>query len=492
MQRSLRNQLFVNGQWLDSAHLQCQPIINPADESIITEAPLAGDEEVEHALVAARSAFDQGPWPQMSNQRRVSHLRDFHTYLLSQRERIIELIVAECGATQMAAAVMHFDMSMKHAAKLLEEALSLKPESVALELSPAMDGTTMLGGAQSVYEPVGVVAAITAYNFPYFLNIVKLFHALTTGNVVILKPSPYTPLQAFVLGEAAVACDLPAGVLNILNGELSVGERLTTDIRVDMVSFTGSDVVGSSIMQQAAPTLKRLHMELGGKSALIVRSDADLQRAAQAGLMSFTLQAGQGCALTTRHLVHNDVRAQYVDLLRQMASLVNVGNPRQPDVTMGPLIRAAARERVERYISAGIDSGANLVFGGDRPAALNQGYYLNPTLFDNVDHNASIAQEEIFGPVGVVIGFDSDEEALGLANESDYGLGGMIYSGDAGQAYRMALQMRTGGVAINGGAGTMLSAAPFGGYKRSGFGRELGKHGLLDFCQIKNISYHAG
>lgn len=492
MKNILRNQLFVDGQWLDGDHLQHQAIVNPADEGIICEAPLAAQSEVELALQAARRAFDEGEWPGLSRAQRVAYLRGFHDYLISQRERIIGLIVTECGATQMVAAVMHFDMSMKHAAQLLEDALRLEPESVPLELSPAMDGTTTLGGAQLIYEPVGVVAAITAYNFPFFLNVVKVFHALVTGNTAILKPSPYTPLQAFVLGEAALACELPAGVLNILNGDLLVGERLTTDERVDMVSFTGSDVVGSKIMTQAAPTLKRLHMELGGKSALIIRHDADLQKAAMAGLMSFTLQAGQGCALTTRHLVHNDVRAQYVDMLREMSAFIKVGNPLQADVTMGPLIRESARERVERYIAAGIDSGATLAFGGDRPTDLGKGYYVNPTVFDNVDNQSSIAQEEIFGPVAVVMGFDSDAQAVRLANESNYGLGGMIFSGDAGQAYRMALQVRAGNVAINGGAGTMLSAAPFGGYKRSGFGRELGRHGLVDFCQVKNISYHAG
>ncbi|BFM08248.1 aldehyde dehydrogenase family protein [Halioxenophilus aromaticivorans] len=492
MESFLRNQLFVNGQWVNDHSLLRQEVINPADESVIGEVPIAGENEVELAIASARQAFDSGLWSQRSRMSRVESLRKFHQYLMSQRDRIIALCVAECGATQMIAAALHFDTSMKHAHNLLEEALRLEPESVPMELSQAMDGTTVLGGGQLVYEPVGVVSAITAYNFPFFLNIVKVFHGLVTGNTVILKPSPYTPLQALVLGEAAEHSELPAGVLNIINGDLWLAERITTDARIDMVSFTGSDVVGAKIMSQASATLKRLHMELGGKSALIIRRDADLQKAAQAGLMSFTLQAGQGCALTTRHLVHNDARAQYVAMLQQMSAHIKVGNPQQPDVTMGPLIRETAAQRVEQYIAAGIDSGATLVFGGDRPSDLATGFYVNPTLFDNVDNQSLIAQEEIFGPVGVVIGFDSDDEAVELANESNFGLGGMIYSQDVGQAYRMALQLRTGGVSINGGAGTMLSSAPFGGYKRSGFGRELGRHGLLDFCQTKSISFHAG
>lgn len=491
MSAQVRNQLFIHGEWVTPAQQLTEAVINPADGSLLCEAVMAGPSEVDSAIHAARVAFDRGNWSGLTMEARAQHLQSFFQRLMEDKERIVSLIVAEAGATQMLASLLHFDTSMKHAQQLISDALLIKPEHAPLELSPAMDGTTTLGAGSIVYEGVGVVAAITAYNFPFFLNVIKVFHALLMGNTMVLKPSPFTPLQAFVMAEAAEASGLPAGVLNIVNGGVEVGEALTTDPRVDMVTFTGSDKVGALIMAQGAPTLKRMHMELGGKSAMIIRDDADLQLAAQAGLASFTIQAGQGCALTTRHLVHNSVRTQYVEMLRQMVSHVRVGNPADPAVTMGPLIRASARDRVERYIQAGIDSGATLVTGGSRPEGLDAGFYLQPTLFDNVDNQSRIAQEEIFGPVAAVIGFDNDEEAIGLANDSDFGLAGMIYSRDAGRAYEMALQIRTGGVAINGGAGAMLSGAPFGGYKRSGFGRELGRHGLMDFAQSKVITFQA-
>ena len=309
------------------------------------------------------------------------------------------------------------------------------------------------------------------------------------GNTVVLKPSPLTPYQALIFADAAESAGLPAGVLNIINGGIETGNQITTDKRVDMVSFTGSDKVGAAIAAQAAPTLKKTHMELGGKSALIVRKDADIAGAVQAGLTGFITHCGQGCALTTRHIVHNSVRAQYVAALQQAVAQVKVGNPADPSVMMGPLIRENARERVERFVQSAVDSGAKLMAGGNRPADLDKGFYFEPTFFDDVDNRSMLAQEEAFGPLACVIGFDSDDEAIQLANDSDFGLAGQIYSNDPGTAYEMAQQLRTGGVAINDGAGTMLSSAPFGGYKRSGYGREFGRHGLLDFCQIKSIAF---
>ena len=257
-----------------------------------------------------------------------------------------------------------------------------------------------------------------------------------------------------------------------------------------MITFTGSDKVGAAIIAQSAPTLKKTHMELGGKSALIVREDADIQNAAMAAVSNFTIHAGQGCALTTRVLAHQGIRKPLMEAMQAMLSHVKVGNPIDPSVSMGPLIRANARDRVERYVGQALDSGANLVFGGRRPD-IEKGFYYLPSLFDGVDNDAVIAQEEIFGPVSVVIGYDTDEEAIAIANHSDFGLAGGIFSNDAGRAYEMARQIRSGGVAINGGGGTMLSSAPFGGYKRSGFGREYGRQGLLDFTETKVISFHA-
>jgi acyl-CoA reductase-like NAD-dependent aldehyde dehydrogenase len=312
------------------------------------------------------------------------------------------------------------------------------------------------------------------------------------GCTVVLKPSPYTPYQALILAEMADEAGIPKGVLNIVTGGKEVGEALTTDPRVDLVSFTGSDAVGSAIQAQSAPTLKRVLLELGGKSALIVRPDADIQGAAMAGLMGFTIHAGQGCALLTRHLVHNSVRAQYTETLKAMVGHVKIGNPADPATGMGPLIREVARARTESYVGIARSQGARLVAGGARPAGLDKGFFYAPTLFDNVENHHRIAQEEVFGPIGIIIGYDSDEEAISLANDSAFGLSGGIYSANVGRAYEMALQLRTGGVAINGGGGKMSSHAPFGGIKRSGYGREYGLEGLNEFTTIKTISFKGG
>jgi acyl-CoA reductase-like NAD-dependent aldehyde dehydrogenase len=491
MNLPLKNALYINGQWLPG---EADPIavINPADESLLGLAPAASAAQTDYAIASARAAFDQGPWPQMSPQERMAVLQKFYDYLQSRRADIIELIIQEAGATRSLAEFLQFDIPMKHARQLMADALVIKPEMTPIEVSRAPDGSRVVGTSQVVYEPVGVVSAITAYNFPFFLNVVKLFHALPMGNTVILKPSPLTPFQALMFGEAAEAAGLPAGVLNIINGDIETGTQITSDVRVDMVTFTGSDKVGASIVMQAAPTLKKTHMELGGKSALIVRSDADIQQAAMAAVGNITIHAGQGCALTTRIMVNNAVREPFLAAVKTMMGHMKLGNPLDATTTMGPLIRANARARVEHYVAASLDQGGRLICGGQRPADLDKGFYYQPTLFDNLDNNSILAQEEVFGPVGIVLGFDTDAEAIAMANACDFGLSGGIFSKDAGAAYEMALQLRTGGVLINGGAGTMLSSSPFGGYKRSGFGREYGRQGLLDFTEIKTIAFHAG
>ncbi|MBV1900198.1 MAG: aldehyde dehydrogenase family protein, partial [Kordiimonadaceae bacterium] len=285
---------------------------------------------------------------------------------------------------------------------------------------------------------------------------------------------------------------LPAGVLNVVTGGIDVGEMLSSDKRVDMVTFTGSDLVGAAVMKQAAPGLKRVLLELGGKSALIVRADANVAAAAQSGVANFTIQAGQGCALCTRHLVHNSIKDAYTDTLKMMTSHVKVGDPVDAAISMGPLIRDSQRARVEHYVAEGLRQGARLVTGGKRPEHLERGFFYEPTVFTDLDNSAIIAQEEIFGPVAVVIGFDTDEEAVAIANDSPYGLSGSIFSADVGAAFEMATEIRTGQVHLNGGMGVMSSHVPFGGFKRSGIGREFGKEGLLEYMQTKAITFHAG
>lgn len=485
-----KNALYIGGEWMTTDQLE--GVINPATEQVLAEAPVGTSAHVEAAIAAAHDAFHKGPWPRLSQRERQAKISEFLDAIERRAPEIIALIVAEAGSTQMLTQFLQYGIPMQHARAAVE--LSARPAITPLpvEATPNAQGTTTLGAGVMVRDPVGVVSAITPYNFPFFLNVGKVVPALLMGNTVVLKPSPYTPFEALILGEIADEVGLPKGVLNIVTGDVAAGEALTTDKRIDLVSFTGSDKVGSLIQAQSAPTLKRLVMELGGKSALIVRADADLQGAAMNGLMGFTVHCGQGCALLTRHLVHNSVKDQYIEILKQMVGHVKVGDPADPSVTMGPLIREVARKRTQDYVDIALSQGAKLVTGGKRPQGLDKGFFYEPTLFTDVENHHRIAQEEVFGPIGVVIGFDSDEEAIAIANDSEFGLAGAVFSADVGRAYEIALEMRTGGVSINGGGGKMSSHAPFGGIKRSGYGREYGVEGLNEFTSMKTISFKGG
>jgi aldehyde dehydrogenase (NAD+) len=482
--------LYVNGEFVRTP--DSEAVINPADESLIMMAPVGTAQLVSDAIGAAREAFDKGPWPRLPQAARMAKMSEFLDAIDRRKPEFIALIVAEAGSTQMLADLLQYSIPMKHARTMIE--ISARPaiEALVPEINPNMQGTLTLGSNLISREPMGVVAAITPYNFPFFLNIGKIIPAMAVGCTVVLKPSPYTPIEALILGEIANEVGLPKGVLNIVTGDIEAGTLLTTDKRVDLISFTGSDKVGSMIQAQAAPTLKRCLMELGGKSALIVRADANLMEAAQAALGGFVTHCGQGCALTTRMLVHNSIRGQFVEMVAGMMTHIKIGNPSDPSVTYGPLIREVARKRTADYVQIALDEGATLVSGGKRPAGFDKGFYYEPTLFNDVSNSSRIAQEEVFGPIGAVIGFDSDEEAIALSNDSDFGLSGGIFSANVGLAYQMALQLRTGGVGINGGSGGMSSHAPFGGIKRSGYGREYGVDGLNEFTYAKSIAFHGG
>jgi aldehyde dehydrogenase (NAD+) len=481
--------IYIGGEW-QPTDLR-EPVINPADESVLIEAPVGSPAQVEAAIAAARHAFDHSDWPHLPVAQRQALMTRFLDAIDARRGEFVDLIVAEAGATRMLAEFLQYGIPMKHARRTVEVASRPAVTSLPLELTPNAQGGTTLGTGVVSREPVGVVAAISPYNFPFFLNIGKVIPALVAGCTVVLKPSPYTPMEALILGEIADAAGLPKGVFSVVTGDLEASRLLTSDPRVDLVHFTGSDKVGEMIQAQGAPTLKRIVMELGGKSALIVRADADLQEAAMAALGGFTVHSGQGCALTTRMLVHNSLRPQFVATMAAMLGHMKIGNPADPRVTFGPLIREVARQRTENYVAIAQDQGATLVAGGKRPEGFVKGFFFEPTLFDNVSNDSRLAQEEVFGPIGAVIGFDDDDEAVALANASDFGLSGAIYSGDPGKAYEMALRIRTGSVGINGGAGTMQSDAPFGGIKRSGYGREYGEDGLNEFTYQKVISFHA-
>jgi acyl-CoA reductase-like NAD-dependent aldehyde dehydrogenase len=489
------DKLFVNGAWVSSQAKSFEPVVNPATEEVIGEAPVGGRADAEAAIAAARHAFDHGPWSRMSMLERAEVMRRFRATLAARADRIKALLTAEAGATAGILNGPQFGGALRGLDYAIEQGLQMKPQMTPIEINPNPydpKGPDMVGAASIEREPFGVVAGITAFNYPFFLSLGKIAPALMAGNSIVLKPSPFTPFSSLLFGDVAQESGIPPGVLNVVTGGADVGTALTTDPRVDMISFTGSDTVGAAIMGQAAPTLKKLHLELGGKSALIVRHDADVRSSAMLALMCFTMHSGQGCALLTRYIVHNSIRPQFVATIKGALAHWKQGDPADPTVLMGPLIRPAAREKTERYVQAALDGGAQLVAGGKRPAHLRRGYFFEPTLFDGVDNRSALAQEEIFGPVGAVIGFDDDEEAIALANDSPLGLYGAVNSADRAQALRMARRLRTGNVWINGGLNDLTVQVPFGGYKRSGIGREFGSQWLAEYMQQKAIVYPIG
>ncbi|MBK6299362.1 MAG: aldehyde dehydrogenase family protein [Sphingomonadales bacterium] len=487
------NTLYINGAKI-APEAGTEAVINPATEVVIGHAPVASLSQVDAAIAAAREAFDNGPWPQMTLDQRGDMLDKMVAALKARQADIAALIVAEVGCAQGITHMMQVANPINHLASTIRHGRRDDSERLPLDITPNMfapDGPQNIGGTTVVREPFGVVSAITGYNFPFLLNLAKIGPALMAGCTMILKPSQFTPFSALLFGEICDEIGLPKGVLNIVTGGIAEGQLLCTDERVDMVTFTGSEGVGAAIMAQAAPTLKKVHLELGGKSAMIVRADADVQRAAAMAVGFLSVNAGQGCAIPTRLLVHNSIRPAFVAAAAAIAAHIKVGDASDPSVTMGPLIRESQRAKVEQYIALGKAAGATLVCGGARPTGLTKGFFTEMTLFDNVTNDMAIAQDEIFGPIGCIIGFDSDEEAVKIANDSRYGLAGAIETADAAAGYAMALKIRTGSVALNGGTGTM-SFAPIGGYKRSGIGREYGPNWLREYQHEKSVFYPIG
>jgi aldehyde dehydrogenase (NAD+) len=483
-------QLYIDGKWRTPVAGGTTDAVNPATEATIATVPEGTVADADAAIAAARRAFDDGSWPRLSGKERGAALLRLRQALADRYDDLVALIVAEAGTPLALARGHHVALPIEHLDYWAEAAR--QPELTALPPRPvvAADGSGKLGAWAVRREPIGVVAAITAYNFPLLLSVMKLGPALAAGNTVVLKPSPYTPLTALAIAAAAEEAGFPPGVVNVVTGGSDVGTALTTDPRVDLVSFTGSDVVGAAIVAQSAPTLKRVVLELGGKSPLIVRDDGDLDLAAAAGLTGFTTQAGQGCALTTRHLVHERIYDAYVERVAAAAAALRIGDPADPGTQMGPLIREAARQRVEGFIHEAVGAGAQVVTGGGRPDG--PGYFVQPTLIAGAAPDLPVVRREIFGPVGVVIPFSDDDEAVRLANDSEYGLDGHIISADTARAFDIACRLRTGSVSINGGSGYTSPQAPMGGYKRSGIGRENGTEGLDEYRQLKTIRFHAG
>jgi acyl-CoA reductase-like NAD-dependent aldehyde dehydrogenase len=485
MADALTYRLYIDGQWVDSAGEETLDVVNPATEETIATVPQATAEDVNRAVAAARKAFDDGPWPQLSPRERGRVMMKMGEVFERRRAEIVDLNITEAGSVRQLAEYLQVGIPIEHFIDMADRVL---PQFRFEEPLLPYVGQGIGQGVIS-REPFGVAGLISAYNFPFFLNMFKLAPALAAGCTMVLKPSPYTPLEAFIIGEIADEAGLPAGVLNIVTGDIAAGEALTRHPDVDIVSFTGSDAVGRKVYGQASDTLKKVILELGGKSANVVLDDANLDKVAIDVLSNMTIHSGQGCSLLTRTLVHESLFDELVARVKAAMDYISVGDPADPATTMGPLISAQQRQKVEDLIRAGQQEGARIAYGGGRPAKLEKGYFVEPTLFVDVDNSMQIAQKEFFGPVGVIIPFKDDDEAVQLANENAFGLGGGVWSGDPARAYRVAKRLRTGMVVVNGGGGGLSPHAAFGGYKQSGIGREWGEHGLSEFLQYKTIAW---
>jgi aldehyde dehydrogenase (NAD+) len=482
---------YIGGEWRQSSSPERADVINPATETPVGYTPAGTAQDMQAAVTAARLAFDQGPWPRMSRKERSRLLGDFAAALAERHEAIIDLIMLEGGTLRPVAESVHWTGGMAHLEYCVELAGRDFDKTMPLSFAPRVGRAPMLGTEVVARRPMGVVGAITPYNFPFYLNICKLAPALAMGNTVVLKPSPLTPLQAMLFGDVADQIGLPPGVLNIVSSGADGGSLLVKAPEVDMITFTGSDAVGAAIMADASPGLKRVVLELGGKSADIIRADADVASAASAVFANNMWHCGQGCELLTRHIVHSSIKDEFLAVIQELAGKVRIGDPADPSITMGPLISAAQRAKVEGFVASAKADGATLVSGGQRPDN-TPGFFYEPTIFADVESGWDVAQREVFGPVGVVIDFEDDDQAVAIANDSNFGLAGAIYTADTGAAYEMATRMQTGRVRINGGNGVMSVHSPMYGWKRSGLGAEHGIDGALEFTQPQTISFNAG
>jgi aldehyde dehydrogenase (NAD+) len=476
-------QPFIDGKYV-SGDGPTLAVENPATEATIAEVETASTPQIEAAITAARHSFDDGGWANRAPAERAAVLHRMADYFVERRDQLVATVIAEAGAPHANTTDIQVGAPLDHAHLIPELALQLQNQEYNPVPPEGLNPSGRVAASMNVYEPVGVVSAISAYNFPFYLNVWKTFPALMAGCSVVLRPSPLTPLSAMLFGEAADAAGLPPGVLNVVVDQAVEGGKLiTTHPAVDMVTFTGSTQVGREIMAQAASTVKKVHLELGGKSAAIYLPEA-ASDAWQMCLGVFVSHQGQGCALTTRILVPNDQKADTLARAAEFAQQLPIGDPSDPAVMMGPLITNAQVEKSERYVAAAVDAGAAVTSGGRRPEQLNVGHYYEPTLLDVPDNRNPAAQDEIFGPVACVIGYDDVAEAVTIANDSIFGLAGMVY-GDTNNATKVARQIRAGTVWVN--AAAPSGYAPFGGYKQSGIGREMGYHGLREYQEIKHL-----
>ena len=485
---SSERRLLIDGALVEASSGATFENLNPATEEVIGVVADGTNEDMERAVAAARRAFDTTTWSTDPELRRRCLLQ-LQEALEGEQEDLRSELVAEVGCPMLTTWGPQLDIPLKDALRWPAEMI----EQFIWRRSIGARDPFGLGSftEREVWkEPVGVVGVIIPWNFPVEITLNKLGPVLAMGNTCVIKPAPDTPFNATRLGRLiAERTDIPPGVVNIVaSSDHLVGEVLSTSPLVDMVAFTGSTATGRRIMAAAAPTLKRVFLELGGKSVNLVLDDADVAAAAGGAVLASCFHAGQGCAIPTRLLVPRSHYDEAVEAAAAGIAGLTYGDPSDPSNYMGPLVSARQRERVLGYIATGRDEGARVVCGGGVPEHLPTGFFVEPTLFAEVDNSMTIAQEEIFGPVLVVIGYEGDDEAVRIANDSTYGLSGMISSGDLEHAKSVAARIRTGSFGINGGI-WYGADAPFGGYKQSGIGRQCGIEGLEIFTETKTVGW---
>jgi aldehyde dehydrogenase (NAD+) len=475
-----REDIYVGGRWIAPAERGVLEVISPSTEQVIGHAPLASVADVDGAVAAAREAFDSGPWPRTSPEVRADALMAMAGYLTERARPLAELNIDEAGVP----------LTFAHARELGPVAVF----NYFVGLTRTFPFREIRQGAMApalvVRQPAGVVGAVVPFNGPIMSAAAKIAPALAAGCTIVFKPAPETPLDAFVLAEAAEAAGVPPGVVNVLPGDAAVGEAIVTHPGVDRVVFTGSTRAGSAISQACAGTFKRLTLELGGKAAAVLLDDAPIESSLASILPMSYFNSGQACIALSRILAPRARYDEVVDAAVEATRAMTVGDPRDPTTVLGPVISAGHRARIEGMIQRAQQDGGRIACGGRRPGHLDRGWYVEPTVFRDVDNASYIAQNEVFGPVVAIIPHDGDDDAVAISNGTPYGLSGAVFTSDLDRAMAFAERVKVGTFGIN---GYMLDfSLPFGGCKQSGIGREFGMEGLAENTEVKAIALPAG
>ena len=472
----IHDQLFIGTRWVAPAGAEFIDVISPSTEQVIGRVPKATPADMDAAVAAARKAFDHGPWPRMAVAERIAIMEQVLDRLRQRKDEFVALLTSEVGVPISACPVIQVDQPLETLAYFIDLGRKFEFEEVRT------------GKRESIVvrEPVGVVAAIVPWNAPLRSIMNKLAPALICGCTIVIKPSPENPLHSYLLADCLMEAGIPEGVVSILAGDAVAGEHLVRHPRIDKVAFTGSTVAGRRIMAACAERLTRVSLELGGKSAAIVLDDiTPIEVVSRLSPLIFG-NNGQACTAQSRVLVSRRLHDGLVEALCVKVGSFQVGDPFDPKTDIGPLVSARQRERVESYFKLAREEGAVAVIGGGRPAHLTRGWYVEPTVLINASNAMRVAREEIFGPVATVIPYDSVDEAIAMANDSDYGLSGSVWTADVERGIDIARRVRTGTFTIN---GAMQSPdAPFGGFKQSGIGREYGFEGMHEYLEIKSIA----